>query len=82
MGIGQWLFTTALRMGEASALAPLNYLRLVMMAAVGYWLYAEVPSPATVLGGLLIVGSASYTVHRNAQRRKEAEEVASDKPAG
>jgi hypothetical protein len=35
-----------------------------------------------VLGGLLIVGSASYTVHRNAQRRKEAEEVASDKPAG
>jgi drug/metabolite transporter (DMT)-like permease len=82
MGIGQWLFTTALRMGEASALAPLNYLRLVMMAAVGYWLYAEVPSAATVLGGLLIVGSASYTVHRNAQRRKEAEEVASDKPAG
>lgn len=87
MGIGQWLFTTALRMGEASALAPLNYLRLVMMATVGYWLYAEVPSPATVLGGLLIVGSASYTVHRNAQRRKEAEQAASvaavaDKPAG
>ena len=26
MAIGQWLFTTALRMGQASALAPLNYL--------------------------------------------------------
>ncbi len=75
MGIGQWLFTTALRMGQASALAPLNYVRLVMMAAVGYWLYAEVPSLATVLGALLIMGSATYTVHRNAQRRKEAEEA-------
>jgi len=75
MGAGQWLFTTALRMGQASALAPLNYLRLVMMATVGYWLYDEVPSVATVLGALLIMGSATYTVHRNAQRRKKAEEA-------
>jgi len=75
MGIGQWLFTTALRMGQASALAPLNYVRLVMMATVGYWLYDEVPSLATVLGALLIMSSATYTVHRNAQRRKEAEEA-------
>lgn len=72
MNIGQWLFTAALRMGQASALAPLNYLRLLMMAAVGYWLYGEVPSVATGLGALLVVGSASYTVHRNAQRRRQA----------
>lgn len=72
MGIGQWLFTAALRMGQASALAPLNYLRLLMMAVVGYWLYDEVPTVATALGALLIVGSASYTIHRNAQRRREA----------
>jgi drug/metabolite transporter (DMT)-like permease len=73
MAIGQWLFTTALRMGQASALAPLNYVRLLMMAVVGYWLYGEIPSTTTALGALLIVGSATYTVHRNAQRRKEAE---------
>lgn len=70
MAIGQWLFTTALRMGQASALAPLNYLRLLMMAVVGYWVYGEVPSIATALGALLIVGSATYTIHRNAQLRK------------
>ncbi len=72
MAMGQWLFTAAMRMGRASSLAPLNYLRLLMMAVVGYWLYAEVPSPATALGALLIVGSATYTIHRNAQLRKEA----------
>ena len=73
MAIGQWLFTTALRMGQASALAPLNYLRLLMMAVVGYWVYGEVPSLSTALGALLIVGSATYTIHRNAQLRKAAD---------
>lgn len=73
MAVGQWLFTTALRMGQASSLAPLNYLRLLMMAVVGYWVYDEVPSIATALGALLIVGSASYTIHRNAQLRRAAD---------
>jgi drug/metabolite transporter (DMT)-like permease len=73
MAIGQWLFTTALRMGQASSLAPLHYLRLLMMAVVGYWVYGEVPSIATALGAVLIVGSATYTIHRNAQLRKAAD---------
>ena len=73
MAVGQWLFTTALRMGQASSLAPLNYLRLLMMAVVGYWVYDEVPSIVTALGALLIVGSASYTIHRNAQLRRAAD---------
>jgi len=78
MAIGQWLFTTAMRMGQASALAPLNYLRLLMMAVVGYWLYDEIPSLATGLGALLIVGSATYTIHRNAQLRRAAEVAAKE----
>lgn len=76
MAIGQWLFTAAMRMGQASSLAPLNYLRLLMMAVVGFWLYDEVPSLTTALGALLIVGSATYTIHRNAQLRKAAEAAA------
>lgn len=80
MVVGQLLFTSALRMGEASALAPLGYLRLLMMGVVGYWLYAEVPSLATVLGALLVVGSASYTLHRNA-KRQEAIAAAAESPS-
>lgn len=76
MVVGQLLFTTALRMGEASALAPLGYLRLLLMGLVGYWLYGEVPTTATVLGSLLVVGSASYTLHRNARRQQAAAEEA------
>ncbi|MEJ1161062.1 DMT family transporter [Prosthecomicrobium sp. N25] len=68
---GQWLFTMALRLGEASALAPLNYVRLVMMSVVGYLYYAEVPSVQTALGAVLIVGSATYTIRENARRKPD-----------
>lgn len=80
MAVGQWLFTTALRMGQASALAPLHYLRLLMMAAVGYWVYGEVPSLGTALGALLVVGSATYTIHRNAQLKKAPDTIANPPP--
>ncbi len=67
-----WFFTKAFRMGRASAVAPLNYLRLLMMAATGYWLYGETPTLTTVLGAALIVGAATYTLHRNSVRQAEA----------
>jgi drug/metabolite transporter (DMT)-like permease len=67
--LGQWLFTSAMRKGEASALAPLNYLRLLLMSVVGYFAYGEVPTWATVAGAVLVVGAASYTIHRNAIRQ-------------
>ncbi|WP_075215187.1 DMT family transporter [Mongoliimonas terrestris] len=66
---GQWLFTGALRMGDTSALAPLHYLRLIMMGVVGWFVYAEVPTGATVVGAVLILSAATYTLRRNAIRR-------------
>jgi drug/metabolite transporter (DMT)-like permease len=65
---GNWLLTVAVRLGRAVALAPLGYLRLVMMAATGWVIYAEVPTWATVIGGALVLASASYTISRNAVR--------------
>lgn len=66
---GNWLLTVAVRLGRATALAPLGYLRLLMMAATGWVIYAEVPTAATVIGGALVLASATYTIMRNASRR-------------
>jgi len=66
---GMWLMTSALRLGETSALAPLHYLRLLMMAVAGWFIYAEVPSLSTVIGAVLVLGAASYTISRNASKR-------------
>jgi drug/metabolite transporter (DMT)-like permease len=65
---GIWLFTAAIRLGRASAVAPLGYLRLILMAATGWLFYGEFPTSATVIGGLLVIASATYTITRNAAR--------------
>jgi len=65
---GIWLLTAAIRLGRASAVAPLGYLRLVLMAATGWLVYGEVPTWATVIGGILVIASAIYTISRNAAR--------------
>lgn len=65
---GNWLLTVAVRLGRATSLAPLGYLRLLMMAATGWVIYAEVPTAATVIGGALVLASATYTITRNASR--------------
>lgn len=65
---GIWLFTAAIRLGRASAVAPLGYLRLVLMAATGWLFYGEIPTWATVIGGVLVIASATYTITRNAAR--------------
>ena len=45
----------AFRWSDASTLAPLVYLELVGTTLIGYLAFAEIPSPATVLGAALIV---------------------------
>jgi drug/metabolite transporter (DMT)-like permease len=56
-----WLVTEALRAGEASAVAPFQYLRLVFVAGVAWLAWGELPDAwgwagmAVVLGGALLV---------------------------
>lgn len=69
--VGQWLFTAGLRMGDAAAIAPLGYLRLLLMSAIGWLLYAEIPTWATALGALLVMSAAIFTIRNNARRRAE-----------
>jgi drug/metabolite transporter (DMT)-like permease len=66
---GMWLFTVAMRMGETSALAPLHYLRLLLMALVGWVGYGETPTLPTVIGALLVLSAATYTIHRNSVKK-------------
>jgi drug/metabolite transporter (DMT)-like permease len=70
---GMWLTIEAYRVGEASALAPIPYLRLVLAVLVGAALFAEPPDPPTLLGAG-IVAAASFAIARReaALRRARA----------
>ncbi len=76
---GQWLLTVAIRTGQTSALAPLGYLRLILMAAIGWFLYHEVPHLTTVIGAVLVLGAAIDTISRNASRTKPTVDGATTK---
>jgi len=50
----------ALSSGEASVVGPVEYVRLIFAALIGYALFSEVPGAATWIGAAIIVASAVY----------------------
>lgn len=71
--IGQYINILALRASEASALAPLDFTRLVFATLLGWLLFAEWPEPRVWVGAVIIIGAAVYTLRREqlARRREE-----------
>jgi len=74
----QWLFILAFRTGEASFVAPIDYVRLIFVAITAYLVFAEVPTVWTLGGAAIIVGATFYIVRREAQLGRRT--VASDPP--
>ncbi|MEQ9333139.1 MAG: DMT family transporter [Thalassobaculum sp.] len=66
------------RAGEATAVAPFDYSRLVFAGLLGFLLFGDVPSPQTLMGAGLIVASTLYIARREAAlaRRPEPAETA------
>jgi drug/metabolite transporter (DMT)-like permease len=64
-----WLVTEALRAGEASAVAPFQYLRLIFVAAVAWLVWGEAPDAWGWLGAAIILGGAVIVTVAEARRR-------------
>jgi drug/metabolite transporter (DMT)-like permease len=64
--LGQYLYVRAYRVGEASVVAPFNFLQLPFAATWGFAAFAEAPGVATLAGGGLIVASVVYIMRREA----------------
>ena len=52
------------RRAPPSILAPFEYTALIGAAAAGYWIWGEVPDRWVMAGGIIIMGSGLYIVHR------------------
>lgn len=50
----------ALKVADASAVMPLDFIRLVWAGLIGYFAFAQVPDSWTVAGGLVIFAMATY----------------------
>ena len=67
---GQFCNIAGYRAGEASAVAPLDYARMVFAALIGLVLFLEVPSWSTVAGSAVIVATSLYAVRSERRRAR------------
>lgn len=70
--VGQLLWTRALRLGEVSALTPISFTQLPLVALFGWWLFDETLDRWTVIGAAIILGSNAYIAHREAVLARRA----------
>ncbi|MHA1151346.1 MAG: DMT family transporter [Alphaproteobacteria bacterium] len=71
MSLMQWIFIQAFKVGEAAAIAPMEYSRLLYAVFIGIVFFAEVPTLWTLGGAGIIVASTLYTLHRNALKKRQ-----------
>lgn len=68
--IAHLLMTRAMRMAEASAVIPLDFMRLPVSAAIGYFFFAELLDTWTIIGALIIGLSTVYVARNEALAAK------------
>jgi len=69
--VSQGFFIRAFELGEASALAPIDYTRIVFAGAAGFLVFGDVPDLWTWIGSAVVVGSTLYITRREAQLGKK-----------
>jgi len=62
--IGQLMLAQALKEADATSIMPIDFFRLIWAAALGYFLFTEIPDAFTWAGGIMIFGSATYITFR------------------
>lgn len=69
---GQLLWTRALKLGDVSALTPISFMQLPIVAGAAWLLFDEAISRWTVLGAGIIFAANAYIAHREAQLARRA----------
>ena len=69
---GHLLWTRALKLGDVSALTPISFMQLPLVAVFGVVLFAEALDRWTVLGAAIIFAANAYLAHREAQLARRA----------
>jgi drug/metabolite transporter (DMT)-like permease len=61
---GHFLFIMAHRIAPAPVLAPFMYIQIVWMIALGFLVFADLPTLSTLVGSAIVVGSGLYILYR------------------
>jgi len=68
---GQYCWTHALKVADASTLAPFSYLQLVIVAVLAWLVFGEAIDGYTALGAAIVIGASLYIARREARLVRE-----------
>ncbi len=80
-GVAQWGLTESLRRGETAVVMPVDFVKLIWAAILGYFIFGQVPGFYTLLGGAVIFASATYIAIRESRLKKPVVPVSRSTPA-
>ncbi|MEM1045439.1 MAG: DMT family transporter [Pseudomonadota bacterium] len=69
----------AFKVGEATAIASVDYTRLLYATVIGFVFFAELPDAMTWIGAAIIIGASIYTARREAVRGRQVVRAPNDK---
>lgn len=64
--LGQYFWTHAIRLAEASTLAPFSYLQLVVVSVLAWLVFDEAIDAWTAVGAAIVIGASLYIARREA----------------
>jgi drug/metabolite transporter (DMT)-like permease len=67
--VGQMLWTKALMLAPATAVSPFFYFMLIWAAAIGFFVWDEVPTIAMIAGSSIVVASGLFLLWHEAQAK-------------
>ena len=72
---GHLCLNQALKEGDTSLVSPVDYVRLVWAALIGYFAFGEVPDAMTWIGGIMICGGAGLVAWHEGRRGPKQREA-------
>ncbi len=70
--VNQACYIKGMSLGDAAAMAPIDYTRLIFTALIGAFLFAEIPTVWTIAGALVVAGSTLFITLREQQQARSA----------
>ena len=74
LSVGHACLIQGLRAGEATAVMPFDYTRLILSGIAGYVFFAEVPDPFTITGAIMIIAATYYIARRESKEARMVQE--------
>lgn len=66
-GVGQIFLTLSYRFAPAGVLAPFDYASMLFAVMVGYFIFSEIPTSATIIGSLIVMAAGALIIWRERQ---------------